>query len=333
MLVHSAGAGCRLAELVVDRALIAIAAISPAAADAAGEGWNAVETASQPNDDALWPSRHGCATNRRCNERHSRGYGLGRARMIALVLTCRRRGCDLGPCALPLCCAVLGVISAAQPVMLTPKPVVMNPETAPQAPPAAQPEALKIADLREPGSCGRECDCARGRFRRQGRRPRGRIRGAARHDRGVALGYLESLLVERLGAQHGGAVETGITASRQPVGLERPHRPKFDSLGTELRRGGPEDSSWTNFRREMGDLVEIHSATRPASNPEAAYTRGEQRLEAGNATRRSPETMRLPGASRAGGAGSARPGDISRSIAHSTKWDNPPRCCLRRPPG
>ena len=35
VLVHSARAGCRFAELVDDRAPIAIAAISPAAADAA----------------------------------------------------------------------------------------------------------------------------------------------------------------------------------------------------------------------------------------------------------------------------------------------------------
>ena len=54
-----------------------------------------------------WPSRHGCATNRRCNERHSHGMGLGRAiNDRAGPDRCRRRGCDLGPCALPLCCAV-----------------------------------------------------------------------------------------------------------------------------------------------------------------------------------------------------------------------------------
>ena len=52
-LVHSPRAGRRFAELVGDRASIAIAAISPAAADAAGSGWEAVEAAQQPRDDAL----------------------------------------------------------------------------------------------------------------------------------------------------------------------------------------------------------------------------------------------------------------------------------------
>ena len=39
-------------------------------------------------------------------------------------------------------------------------------------------------------------------------------------DRGVALGYLEPLLIGRFGAQHQQAVATIITASRQPVRLD-----------------------------------------------------------------------------------------------------------------
>ena len=52
-LVHSPRAGRRLAELADDRASITVAAISPAASAAVGEGWNAVEVADQPSDDAL----------------------------------------------------------------------------------------------------------------------------------------------------------------------------------------------------------------------------------------------------------------------------------------
>lgn len=54
-LIHSPRAGARFAELV-DRnvkASIAIVAISAAAAQAAGEGWDAVEIASRPDDAAL----------------------------------------------------------------------------------------------------------------------------------------------------------------------------------------------------------------------------------------------------------------------------------------
>ncbi|MEO6225559.1 MAG: uroporphyrinogen-III synthase [Sphingomicrobium sp.] len=52
-LIHSPRAGQRFAELVGDRSTITIAAISAAAADAAGSGWETVATAPQPNDAAL----------------------------------------------------------------------------------------------------------------------------------------------------------------------------------------------------------------------------------------------------------------------------------------
>jgi uroporphyrinogen-III synthase len=52
-LLHSARAGRRLAELVKDRADIVIAAISPAAAEELGSGWELVEAADAPSDDAL----------------------------------------------------------------------------------------------------------------------------------------------------------------------------------------------------------------------------------------------------------------------------------------
>lgn len=52
-LIHSPRAARRFAEMSPRRASIAVAAISPAAADAAGGGWAVVESASQPNDDAL----------------------------------------------------------------------------------------------------------------------------------------------------------------------------------------------------------------------------------------------------------------------------------------
>jgi uroporphyrinogen-III synthase len=52
-LIHSPRAGTRFAELAEDKAAIAIAAISAAAAEAAGEGWAAAAVAEAPRDDAL----------------------------------------------------------------------------------------------------------------------------------------------------------------------------------------------------------------------------------------------------------------------------------------
>jgi uroporphyrinogen-III synthase len=53
MLVHSPRAAKRLSELAGARQSIIVAAISQAAADALGNGWERVEVADAPNDEAL----------------------------------------------------------------------------------------------------------------------------------------------------------------------------------------------------------------------------------------------------------------------------------------
>jgi uroporphyrinogen-III synthase len=52
-LIHSPRAAARLSELVADKSEVAIAAISAAAADQAGDGWRLIEVAEHPRDDAL----------------------------------------------------------------------------------------------------------------------------------------------------------------------------------------------------------------------------------------------------------------------------------------
>jgi uroporphyrinogen-III synthase len=52
-LIHSPRAGRRFAQLIANRSSILVAAISAAAAQGVGGGWAAVETAAQPNDEAL----------------------------------------------------------------------------------------------------------------------------------------------------------------------------------------------------------------------------------------------------------------------------------------
>ena len=118
-------------------------------------------------------------------------------------------------------------------------------------------------------------------------------------DRGVALGYLEPLLLDRFGTQHQAAVATIVTASHHPVRLNDLIA-EYETLGPELRRGGPQDSWWTGVRRELGSLVQVHRADQPAMNPDARYTRALQRLSTGEVDQALAETMRLPGAARAG---------------------------------
>jgi uroporphyrinogen-III synthase len=52
-MIHSPRAARRFAELVEEKSSIAVAAISPVAAAAAGGGWERVESAGEPSDDAL----------------------------------------------------------------------------------------------------------------------------------------------------------------------------------------------------------------------------------------------------------------------------------------
>jgi hypothetical protein len=117
-------------------------------------------------------------------------------------------------------------------------------------------------------------------------------------DRAVPLGYLETLLVDRFGNRHPRAVATIITSARSPVSLDELIA-DYEKLGPELRGGGPQDSWWSNFQRELGSLVDIRHADVPSPKPDARYRRALSRLEAGNVDAALAETMRLPGAARA----------------------------------
>ena len=118
-------------------------------------------------------------------------------------------------------------------------------------------------------------------------------------DRGVALGYLETLLIERFGQQHQRAVATIISASHKPVRLDD-LTGDYETLGPALRSGGPQENWWDGFRRSLGSLVEIHRAEQPPVNVEARYNRALERLSTGDVDQALAETMRMPGASRAG---------------------------------
>jgi len=191
---------------------------------------------------------------------------------------------------------VLGVVPAASPAAAQPK-VTPTPAT-PQATPAPAAEAAKIASLEQ--RLSRVENATQHAEGSAGRADGLVIAFAARRaiDRGVALGYLENLLTERFGAQHQAAVATIITSSRQPDRLND-LIDQYQTLGPQLRSGGPQDSWWDNFKREAGSLIEIHRADRPAVNVEARYNRALQQLSAGNVDQALAETMRLPGASRA----------------------------------
>jgi hypothetical protein len=118
-------------------------------------------------------------------------------------------------------------------------------------------------------------------------------------DRGVALGYLEPLLLDRFGQTHARAVATIITGSHSPVRLNDLVS-QYRDLGPTLRSSAPNESGWTQFKRELGSLVKIRRADRPSTQPDARYTRALSALEDGEVDVALAETMRLPGSANAG---------------------------------
>lgn len=117
-------------------------------------------------------------------------------------------------------------------------------------------------------------------------------------DRGVPLGYLETLLADRFGEHNPRAVAAIVTASRNPVTLDRLIA-DYERLGPALRRGSPDESLWQGFKRELGSLVAVRRASAPSGKPQARYERALAELHNGNVDAALAETMRLPGAGRA----------------------------------
>ena len=117
-------------------------------------------------------------------------------------------------------------------------------------------------------------------------------------DRGVPLGYLETLLADRFGDTNPRAVAAIITASREPVTLDQLIA-DYDQLGPALRRGAPDEGVWAGFKREMSSLVAVRRASTPSGKPQARYERAMEQLQAGRVDVALAETMRLPGAARA----------------------------------
>ena len=193
----------------------------------------------------------------------------------------------------------LGIVPAAPPP-LTPKPLALTavPSAQPPAPQSAAAEDARIAQLEDRLSRVENATQRAEGF--AGRADALVVAFAARRaiDRGVALGYLENLLVDRFGSQHQQAVGTIIAASHQPVRLNDLIA-QYETIGPDLRRGGPQDSWWTNFRRGLGSLIEVRRADRPPTNPDARYSRALQRLSSGDVDQALAETMRLPGAANA----------------------------------
>jgi hypothetical protein len=203
----------------------------------------------------------------------------------------------------------LGVAPAAPPPAVEPAAQAMAMERDPAPVPQAEPqggerlvidpettrrvnrleERLALLDLQSRTAVG-NADRAEGLL----------VAFAARRaiDRGVALGYIETLLRQRFAATEPQAVATVLTVARSPVTVQSLQK-QFQEVAPHLSGGGQDQSWWAAFKTEMAGLVTIRRENTPSTQPAERLRRAGQSLEAGQVEVALLEVLRLPGHERA----------------------------------
>jgi hypothetical protein len=113
-------------------------------------------------------------------------------------------------------------------------------------------------------------------------------------DRGLGLGYLETLLRQRFAATQPQAVATIFTAARQPVTLEQ-LQAELQELTPKLTGGGPDQGWWQAFRTELAGLVSVRREGTPSPLPSEHLRRAQASLQAGQVDVALIEVARVPG--------------------------------------
>ena len=157
---------------------------------------------------------------------------------------------------------------------VAPKPEIVRPvpQMLGERRPEATEPALGVPEYhadREPPGPGRDDDAA-------GRGSAGRadallVAFAARRavDRGVALGYLEPLLLDRFGGTHARSVATIVTGSHSPVRLNDLVN-QYRDLGPQLRSAAAQEGAWSQFSASSASLVQIRRAGSPIDSARRA---------------------------------------------------------------
>jgi hypothetical protein len=117
-------------------------------------------------------------------------------------------------------------------------------------------------------------------------------------DRGVALGYIETLLRERFAASEPQAVAAVLTGARQPVTLQGLQK-EFQEIAPQLGGGRSDQGWWQAFRTELSSLITVRREGTPSTQPSERLRRAERALEAGQVEVALLEVLRLPGQERA----------------------------------
>lgn len=117
-------------------------------------------------------------------------------------------------------------------------------------------------------------------------------------DRGVQLGYIESLLRVRFGAAQPRAVAMIIAAGRNPVTLDE-LQAELSAMAPELATADPRESWWDGLRRSFSGLIVIRHQGTPSPAAADRLHRAKVQLEAGHVGAALAEIARMPGHERA----------------------------------
>lgn len=322
VLLHSPRAAELFGDLIGERRAISrIAAISDAAAAAAGSGWADVVVASEPRDDDLVDVAASIAIKERSAPRPP--APAPDVPPAAPLQRTQPRRSWAGPIGLAIVAFVLGLAAmtwllnrwepAARYLGIVPEP---QQASTPQQQPAQQPQpqaAQRPASTRDtstividPGMARRVAELER-RIAEIDTSARSAVGNADRTegllvaiaarralDRGVGLGYLEGLLRQRFGASQPQAVNTIIAASRQPLTLQQ-LQAGLTEIGPQLTGAGPNRGLLTALRQEFANLIIIRRADTPSTDPGERLRRATDRLQAGQVDVALAEVMRMPG--------------------------------------
>lgn len=113
-------------------------------------------------------------------------------------------------------------------------------------------------------------------------------------ERGAPLGYLEDQLRLRFGAARPAAVNTVITAAKQPVTLTQLST-ELETLGPALTGSNPEGGAWARFQQSLSSLFVVHRDAPGTSNPQNRLARVQLLLRTGQIDAAIDEVSRMPG--------------------------------------
>jgi len=112
-------------------------------------------------------------------------------------------------------------------------------------------------------------------------------------DRGVALGFLETMLQQRFGQNQPNAVGRIIYASHNPVTLQDLQL-GLQEAGPRLIGTPPDIGWWDSLKAELGSMIIVRHEGTPSPDPSERLRRATQRLDAGQVEVALAEVLRIP---------------------------------------